>query len=203
MKNKPILIVSGEPYSIFLEIFFKALKKNNFKRPLVLIVSKKLLIQQMKNLRFKYKVNLINKDHINFNKLDNKKINVINVNFEFKKTFGHISKKSNAYISKSFDIALELIKKHKLLKLINGPISKKHFLNSKIIGITEYLAKKTNKTDHVAMLIFNKKLSVSPLTTHLALKNVHKEITKKKYISRLVSLMIFIKKNLINFQELQ
>ena len=29
------------------------------------------------------------------------------------------------------------------------------------------------------MLIFNKKLSVSPLTTHLALKDVHKHISKK------------------------
>ena len=34
------------------------------------------------------------------------------------------------------------------------------------------------------MLIFNNKLSVSPITTHLALKNVHKHIsTKKIYIN--------------------
>ena len=30
------------------------------------------------------------------------------------------------------------------------------------------------------MLIFNNKLSVSPITTHLALKNVHKNISRKK-----------------------
>ena len=30
------------------------------------------------------------------------------------------------------------------------------------------------------MLIFNKKLSVSPITTHLAIKDVHKNITKQK-----------------------
>ena len=30
------------------------------------------------------------------------------------------------------------------------------------------------------MLIFNNKLSVSPLTTHLALKDVHKKISKRK-----------------------
>ena len=29
MKCKPILIVAGEPNSIFLEIFFKSLKKKN------------------------------------------------------------------------------------------------------------------------------------------------------------------------------
>ena len=109
MSFKPILVVAGEPNSVFLEIFFKSLKKKKYKTPIIIIVSKKLLIQQMKNLRFKYKVNLINKDHINFNKLDNKKINVINVNFEFKKTFGHISKKSNAYISKSFDKHVSIV----------------------------------------------------------------------------------------------
>ena len=43
MNKKPILIVAGEPYSIFSEIFFKSLKKLNFKRPLVLIASKKYL----------------------------------------------------------------------------------------------------------------------------------------------------------------
>ena len=30
------------------------------------------------------------------------------------------------------------------------------------------------------MLIFNNKLSVSPLTTHLPLKDVHKQISKQK-----------------------
>ena len=29
---------------------------------------------------------------------------------------------------------------------------------------------------------FNKKLSVSPITTHLALKDVHKNISKKKIL---------------------
>ena len=62
-------------------------------------------------------------------------------------------------------------------------VSKKSFLKGKTLGITEYLAKKTKKRD-VAMLIFNKNLSVSPLTTHLALKDVHKKITKKKIFTQ-------------------
>ena len=43
MNKEPIIIVAGEPNSIFLEIFFKSIKSNKFKCPLVLIVSKKLL----------------------------------------------------------------------------------------------------------------------------------------------------------------
>ena len=76
--------------------------------------------------------------------------------------------------------ALEFLKENKLSKLINGPISKKYFLHGKLPGITEYLAKKTKTSNNVATLIFNKKFSVSPLTTHLALKNVHKHISKQK-----------------------
>ena len=34
MQYKPILIVSGEPNSIFFEIFFKTLKKKNLQKPL-------------------------------------------------------------------------------------------------------------------------------------------------------------------------
>ena len=49
MSYKPILIVAGEPNSIFLEIFIKSLKLNKFHSPLVLICSKKLLIKQIEN----------------------------------------------------------------------------------------------------------------------------------------------------------
>ena len=52
-KLKPVLIVAGEPNSVFLEIYFKALKKNIFKSPLILICCKKNLQQQMKKLNTK------------------------------------------------------------------------------------------------------------------------------------------------------
>ena len=38
-------------------------------------------------------------------------------------------------------MAIKLIRK-KVSGIINGPISKKHFLNKKFPGITEYLSKK-------------------------------------------------------------
>ena len=154
-----------------------------------MIVSKKLLLQQMRTLGFSYKINLIDKDYKNFKNLNNKKINIINVNYVFRNTFEKISNKSNEYITTCFEIALNILKKNKSFKLINGPISKKNFLHKKYLGITEYLADKTNKNKNVAMLIYNKKLSVSPLTTHLPLKMVYKNISKKK---------IFTQVNLIN-----
>ena len=180
MSCKPIIIVAGEPNSVFLEIFFKSLKFKKYKSPLIIVCSKKLLQGQMKKLKFNYKINIVDKDFDKLDALNNKQINLVDVNYNFKRCFEKISNKSNDYIKNCFDIALKILKRDKLTKFINGPISKKHFLKGKTLGITEYLAKKTNKDHKVAMLIHNKNLSVSPLTTHLALKDVPRKISKKK-----------------------
>ena len=92
----------------------------------------------MKKLKFNFKINEINKDKINFNKLDNKNINLINVDFKFKNFFDKISDNSNSYINNSFNLALRLLKQKKFSGLINGPISKKNFLKQRFYGITEY-----------------------------------------------------------------
>ena len=193
MNNKPLIIVAGEPYSIFSEIFLKSIKDRLYKKPIILIVSKNLFVKQMKKLDFKLKINLINKNDFILNKLSKKKINVINVDFKFKKTFDKISSKSNHYINECFEVALKLLKKNIFAGLINGPISKKSFLGKKFLGVTEYLAHKTNKDNKVAMLIYNKKFSVSPTTTHLPLKLVNKSLSKKKIINQIKIIRNFYK----------
>ena len=194
MNYKPIIVVAGEPFSIFLEILFKAIFLKKYRNPIILIVSKDLLIQQMKKLNYNFKINLIDKKEIVINNLNNNKINIINVDFNFTKPFDKISNKSNSYINECFKIALNLIKKNKCIGLINGPVSKKSFLKGKYLGITEYLAEKTKKKNNVAMLIYNKKLSVSPITTHLPLKLVSKNLSKKKIINHVKLVKEFYKK---------
>jgi len=193
MGKEPIIIVGGEPNSVFLEIFFKSLKTNTYKSPLIIFISKKLLQEQMKKLDFDFEINDINKELKDFSKLNNNKINLINIDYSFNKCFDEITSRSNKYIEETFKTALNFIKKNNLSKFINGPVSKKTFLKGKSLGITEYLAKKTKK-NYVAMLIFNKKLSVSPLTTHLALKDVHKKITKQKIYKQVNLINSFYKK---------
>jgi 4-hydroxythreonine-4-phosphate dehydrogenase len=182
MNYKPIIIVAGEPNSIFFEIFFKVIKKK-FKSPIILIASEKLIINQAKTLKNKINLNLINENDIIKKRIKLKKINLINVDLKQTKAFDKISSKSNEYISTCFRIALKLIKKDISNKLINGPISKKTFLKNKFNGITEYLAKKTNTKDF-AMIIYNKKLSVCPMTTHLPIKYVSKRINKLELIKK-------------------
>ena len=177
MKLKPILIVSAEPNSIFLEIFFKALKKK-IKSPLILIASKNLVESQMQKLKFKKKIQLINYENLNKSNLNNKFINLINLDYKQNKPFKKISKKSKKYIDESFSIAFKIINSGYTDKFINGPVSKKNFLKNKYLGITEFISKKY-KIKSSAMLIFNKKLSVCPITTHLPLKYIAKKINKK------------------------
>ena len=197
MKTKPIIIVAGEPYSIFSEILFKLYKSKilkNFRRPLILIGSTKVFQTQMKKLKYKIKFNEIKKKDISNLNLTNMSINIINVDLNFKNKINKISSFSSNYISKCFKIAFELIKKKKINTLINGPISKKDFLSSKFPGITEYLASKTNRRGKEVMLIYNKNLSVSTVTTHLPLKNIFKEITKSKIIKNITTVDNFYKK---------
>ena len=60
MNYRPIIIVAGEPNSIFFEIFFKALKTKRFKSPIILVASLSLLKLQMNKLGIKKKIKLIN-----------------------------------------------------------------------------------------------------------------------------------------------
>ena len=199
MKNKPIIIVSGEPYSIFSEIFYKVFKSNlykKYKRPIILIGSKKIIEMQIKKMNYYCNIRLIKTDQINSTKLNNKKINLIDVKLNFNKPFGKITNKSSKYIKECFDIAINIMKKKKGHALINGPISKKDFFQRKYNGITEYLAHKTFVSNNEVMLIYNKKLSVCPITTHIPLKKVYKKISSKLILKKILIINKFYKNKL-------
>tara|TARA_Y100000591_G_C21829745_1_gene698886 strand:+ start:512 stop:1477 length:966 start_codon:yes stop_codon:yes gene_type:complete len=193
MKNKIILIVVGEPYSTFSEIIGKYFSKVVSKKlKIVLIGNYQLIHDQLKKLKYKIKIHKIDKlDYARKNGL-----NLINIKFKYKKIFDEISDKSNKYLTDSFDKAIEILKANKdKILLINGPISKKSFLKKKYLGITEYLSKKTKSKNEV-MLIYNHDLSVSPITTHIPLKNVTKNITKKKIVNNVITINNFYKRKL-------
>ena len=188
-----ILIVLGEPYSTFSEILGKYfIKKKKLKQKIIIIGNEKLLKNQLKSLNYTIAINKISK-------IENSKhniINLININFEYSKIFSKISNKSNIYIENCFKIALKILKNINYKGvLINGPVSKKNFLKNKYLGITEYLSHKTNSKNEV-MLIYNDKLSVTPITTHIPLKHVVKKINKKVIIKNIIKINNFYTKKL-------
>tara|TARA_Y100000768_G_scaffold383320_1_gene365247 strand:- start:303 stop:1265 length:963 start_codon:yes stop_codon:yes gene_type:complete len=193
MKYKPIIIVAGEPNSIFSEIFLKAIKNKKFKSPLILICSKKLFFKQSRALKQKIDIHEIKESFFLSSSYKKQKLNMINVNLNQSKIFEKISSKSNKYIENCFKIGLKLLKSGISEKLINGPISKESFLKNKYNGITEYLAYKT-KSKKIAMIIYNKKLSVCPITTHIPIKYVTKKISKVEIINKVKLISLFWKK---------
>jgi len=199
VKNKPLIIVAGEPYSIFSEIFYKIFKSSFYKKykiPIILIGSKNILEMQMKKMKYSYKINLIKKNEIKNAKLNNFEINLIDVKLNFKKPFGKITNKSTKYIKECFEIAINIMKKKLGFALINGPVSKTHFLHGQYNGITEYLSHKTHKKNDEVMLIYNQLLSVCPITTHIPLKNVSKRISSNEILKKITTINKFYKTNL-------
>ncbi len=195
MNYKPILIVAGEPNSIFLEIFFKSIKSDKYHSPLILICSKKLLIKQMKKFKFKKRLNLIDPINIDSEKLKKDFINLIDIELNLKLSLKKNKINTQSYIKRCFKVAFKIIRENLTDKFINGPISKDRFLNKKFLGMTEYIANEF-KVKKNAMLIYNKKLSVCPITTHLPLKSVASKINKRLIVEKVKLIENFYKKDL-------
>tara|TARA_Y100000590_G_scaffold467121_1_gene644875 strand:- start:1046 stop:2023 length:978 start_codon:yes stop_codon:yes gene_type:complete len=194
MKFRPIILVAGEPKSVFLELLFKIYKSNFFKtykRPIVLVASKQLILKQMKILNYKIKITDIYEKEINRKHLNNKSINLINIDFEYNYKFNYKTKK---YITNCFKKALSIMSNNSCFALINGPISKINFLEKKYLGITEYLSKKTNSKNNEVMLIYNKNFAVSPITTHQPLNKVSKSIRTNLIVKKIKLINNFYKK---------
>ncbi len=192
----PIAIIAGEPNSISSEIIFKMwkLRKKNKYVPFFIIGSRFLLTLQKNKLKHNISIKEIGKK-FTLKSLKGNNLPLLNVEYKQKKAFQKISKKSNNYIFKCFDIAEKLIKEKKIKGFINCPISKETLLGKKYRGITEFLPTKSRKKGNEVMLLFNKKLSVSPLTTHIPIKDVSKKINKIKIIKKIKIIDNFYKKN--------
>ena len=173
---------------VFFRNFFKTFKIKKIKNPIILILTREILLKKLKMLNVNLRINDLSSKKLELNKIKKNHINFINIHLN--------SKFVNNYIEKCFKHAIKILKANKRLNLINGPINKKKFLNKKFIGITEYLGSKMKKQNKTVMLIYNEKISVSPITTHIPLKDVNKKISKNKIIYHVKSINSFYKSNL-------
>ena len=176
MKNK-IIIIAGDPNSINSEIIYKSWKKINtkLKKDIYFIGNFKLLKDQFRKLNYKIKISKVNGIEEN-NKSKNLKI--ININLKFKNPFKVPFKSSSNFVLKSLSLGHKLALKKNVKGIINCPINK-NLLKKHKIGVTEYLAKKCKvKNNSEAMLIWNKDLSVCPITTHIDINEVSKKLNR-------------------------
>ena len=185
--NKLIAIVAGEPNSINSEIIAKAWKLCKRKRKIFVIGNYLLLHRQINKIGIKIPLQKVNKieEIKNMNKLC-----VLDVPLKFKSIFSINSSEVKNYIYKSLDLAHNLALNKKIKAFINAPVDKKIF-KKKYLGVTEYLASKNNIKDKEVMMIYNEKLSVVPLTTHVEVKDIIKKIKKKLIMEKILTLNKF------------
>ena len=186
MKNK-IILVSGDPNSINSEIIYKTWKRLNksLKRRIFIISNSNLLIQQFKKLKYSIKIKSVN----NFNqKISNDCLKVFNVDLSFKNPFKVSKTSSSKFVISCLNYAHKLSLRNDDVGIINCPINK-NLLKENKIGVTEFLAKKCKiRKNTEVMLIYNKKLAVSPITTHVDLKEVSKKITTPLIVNKVIKI---------------
>ena len=194
MKNL-IGIIAADPNSINSEIIAKVWKKKTeFKNLNIFIIGNYILIKrQLEKIKINLNLKKINKiQKQNFKK----KLLIYNIPLKFNKLFNISTKAKSDYVINSFKIAIKLIKKGRILGLINCPINKIEIFGNKFFGVTEFLAKKEGVLGREVMLLYNKQLSVSPITTHIKLKKVSRNISKKKIVDKLITINKFFLKKL-------
>ena len=190
---KKIILVAGDPNSINYEVIFKCWKKidNSVKSKIYLIANYKLILKQFKKLKYSIKIIKVKNIHESDK---NNKLKVIDIDLKFKNPFNVTSGVASKYIRKSLSFAHKLAVENSNSGIINCAINKK-LLSKNNIGVTEFLAKKCNvKNNSEVMLIANEELSVSPITTHINIKQVSSKIKSVSIINKAKTIDLWFKK---------
>ena len=176
-------IVLGEPNSINSEILAKS---NAYKKNVIVIGNYNLLKEQLKILKIKRKIKKIN----NLNNFQKHRgvLHVLDVPLIFKNAFSVNPNESSSYIKRCLNIAHNLCSQNKIKGMINCSINKKSVFKNQKLGVTEFLARKNKVFKSEVMIIYNKELSVVPLTTHIKIKEVSRHIKKDLIIKKIKTL---------------
>ena len=188
-------IIAGDPKSINTELIGKIWKKkSNFKSLNIFIIGNYNLIKyQLKTLKIKLKLKKITTiEKQNFKN----QLLVLDVPLKFKNPFDIPRKKKVSYVINSLNLGIKMACRKKILGLVNCPINKKEIFGNKSYGVTEFLGKKLGVLGKEVMLIYNKELSVAPITTHVRLKKISTNLSRQKIIDKLVTINKFYLKNL-------
>lgn len=195
MKRK-IIIFTGDPNSINSEIIHKTWNKldKKLKKRIYFISNYNLIKSQFKKLKYNTKINKV--ENI-FDQESNLNIKILDVNLKFQNPFSVKKNIASKFIKNSLEVCHNLALKNYTQGFINCPIDKNLLNSRKKIGVTEFLASKCKiKNNKEVMLIYNKKFSVCPLTTHLDIKEISKKITPALITNKIKTLNQWYKKKL-------
>ena len=165
-------ITIGDINGIGIEILIKLLKKNKIKK-IILFTNINFLKIFLKKRKINLKINLLNKKSKNLN-YKNGYLNIF--------TYDSKTNEENTY--KSLKYAYEFCVNNICIGIITLPLRKdliKEKIDKKFIGHTEYF-QNLDKKKYSNMILFNNKIIVSPITTHIKVNNISKLISRKDYL---------------------
>tara|TARA_B100000575_G_C23061962_1_gene611401 strand:- start:258 stop:1256 length:999 start_codon:yes stop_codon:yes gene_type:complete len=189
--KKRILITAGEPSSISSEITIKALKKlNNVSNvELIIITDPNLIRYELKNLNKSVELNILDKS-LNFKDYKNNFINIIPIKLNERSFPGILNKNNSNFVKNSIETSVNLLLQKKANAVVTNPINK--FImksdNFKFNGHTEYLGYLSKLKKNPVMMLEAEKLRVVPLTTHIPISSVSKNLNVKMIIKKIIVL---------------
>ena len=189
--KKRILITAGEPASISSEITIKALTKlNNVSNvELIIITDPNLIRYELKNLNKSVELNILDKS-LNFKDYKNNFINIIPIKLNERSFPGILNKNNSNFVKNSIETSVNLLLQKKANAVVTNPINK--FImksdNFKFNGHTEYLGYLSKLKKNPVMMLEAEKLRVVPLTTHIPISSVSKNLNVKMIIKKIIVL---------------
>ncbi len=189
--NKIIAVSIGDINGIGIHILLNAWKSNKIENFIILTDPKKIR-KYLKEKKIENKVNIVNNEKLKLNYKKNK----LNI-YSFKSR----SLEENTY--KSLEYSYELCKKKLCIGMVTLPIRKDLIIkniNNNFIGHTEYF-QKLDKKRYSNMILFHKKIIVTPITTHVELKKVSKIISNKKYLYNKILSLYYVLINDFNIKK--
>jgi len=172
-----ILIVSGEPAGIGLDLCLKLAYKK-FDAEITILTNRNAILDRARLQKKKIKFLTKPTSHKGDGQL-----HVIDVPYIKKVSPGILEKSNSLAQLNAIDFAVSECIKKRYDALVTLPLNKKILSSSrkKFTGHTEYISTLCGAKNKEVMLLVNKnKLRVALVTTHIALIDVPKSITKKK-----------------------
>ena len=191
MKNiTKIGITTGDLNGVGIQLLIQS-----FKETLNKSEKFKLILFATKS-SFEFYMKLLNINEINYSVISNlekSKPNQVNIYECFSSDLsinpGKVTSESGLAASQSLVVASKNLINNKINALVTMPVTKSNmFLGYKqsFIGHTEYYEKLDNQKSS-NMILFHKKIIVSPLTTHIAINKVSNKINKKNIIKAIIN----------------
>jgi len=172
-KKRPIVgITMGDPSGIGPEIILKSFENEEVKNSNIVIIGDFGVMQSAYKMLKIDSFKLKRIQNISDCSFSNEVLNIFNLNLIGKDELqpGKVNAASGSAAFECLRIAIELAKNKEIDIIATAPLNKEalHLAGHKYAGHTEILAELTN-TDDYAMLLYDKKLSVIHVSTHISL----------------------------------